>query len=136
MQFGGIDPLILFAKKDAISKNGPSRKRMVLNLAVTDSTENRITSRLKFFPRKGLSVLPSFNPDLDFDEGPASVREIRTQLREANDVLLCTSEYGNGVPGVLKNALDLNAGIVERGSYLMFFFSNSRRSNPTAHFFE
>jgi chromate reductase len=54
----------------------------------------------------GLGDLPHFNPDLDLDDGPASVQELRLQLKEADGVLICTPEYGNGVPGVLKNALD------------------------------
>ncbi|GED69323.1 hypothetical protein BRE01_30250 [Brevibacillus reuszeri] len=55
---------------------------------------------------EGLGDLPHFNPDIDVDEGPAPVRELRKQLMEADGVLFCTPEYGNGVPGVLKNALD------------------------------
>lgn len=54
----------------------------------------------------GLGDLPHFNPDLDLDDGPSSVQELRLQLKEADGVLICTPEYGNGVPGVLKNALD------------------------------
>ncbi|NOU72795.1 flavoprotein [Paenibacillus sp. LMG 31458] len=54
----------------------------------------------------GLGDLPHFNPDLDVDDGPESVLDLRTRLNEADAVLICTPEYGNGVPGVLKNALD------------------------------
>ncbi|MGO4276504.1 NADPH-dependent FMN reductase, partial [Paenibacillus sp. TAF58] len=54
----------------------------------------------------GLGDLPHFNPDLDVDDGSESVLELRTRLNEADAVLICTPEYGNGVPGVLKNALD------------------------------
>ncbi len=54
----------------------------------------------------GLGDLPHFNPDLDVDDGPQSVLDLRTRLNEADAVLICTPEYGNGVPGVLKNALD------------------------------
>lgn len=61
---------------------------------------------MKFTIYDGLGELPHFNPDIDVDEGPVTVRELRTLLREADGVLFCTPEYGNGVPGVLKNALD------------------------------
>jgi NAD(P)H-dependent FMN reductase len=54
----------------------------------------------------GLGDLPHFNPDIDVDDGPGSVIEFRKRLNEADAVLICTPEYGNGVPGVLKNALD------------------------------
>jgi chromate reductase len=64
---------------------------------------------------RGLGDLPHFNPDLDMDEGPVSVRELRSRLKEADAVLICTPEYGNGVPGVLKNALDW---IVSSGEFM------------------
>ncbi|WP_338553742.1 NAD(P)H-dependent oxidoreductase [Paenibacillus sp. KS-LC4] len=61
---------------------------------------------VRFSVYSGLGELPHFNPDLDIEEGPAAVRELRKQLKEADGVLICTPEYGNGVPGSLKNALD------------------------------
>jgi chromate reductase len=61
---------------------------------------------MKFIIYGGLGDLPHFNPDIDVDEGPAQVRGFRIQLKDADGVLICTPEYGNGVPGVLKNALD------------------------------
>ncbi len=54
----------------------------------------------------GLGSLPHFNPDLDGDDPPASVADLREQLRTADGVLICTPEYAFGVPGSLKNALD------------------------------
>ncbi|MGG1658107.1 NADPH-dependent FMN reductase [Brevibacillus sp. NRS-1366] len=76
------------------------------NTALMNAIIGLAPENMKFTIYGGLGDLPHFNPDLDVDEGPASVRELRTQLREADGVLLCTPEYGNGVPGVLKNALD------------------------------
>lgn len=64
---------------------------------------------------EGIGELPHFNPDLDGEEPPASVVEWRTALQEADGVILCTPEYANGVPGVLKNALDW---IVSSGEFL------------------
>lgn len=64
----------------------------------------------------GLGDLPHFNPDLDSDDAPIlSVMDLRTQLASADAVLICTPEYGNGVPGVLKNALDW---IVSSGEFM------------------
>ncbi|KGP78588.1 MULTISPECIES: NADPH-dependent FMN reductase [unclassified Paenibacillus] len=70
---------------------------------------------LKFEVYKGLNDLPHFNPDLDVEEGPVSVQNWRAQLRHSDGVLICTPEYGNGVPGALKNALDW---IVSSGEWL------------------
>ncbi|GHO98154.1 FMN reductase [Reticulibacter mediterranei] len=55
---------------------------------------------------EGLGDLPHFSPDLDGNNAPASVHNLRTQLQEADGVLICTPEYAFGVPGSLKNALD------------------------------
>src|SRR5262249_61271671 len=52
--------------------------------------------------------LPLFNPDLDGEGAvpPPPVHEFRGLLRAADGVLLSCPEYGHGVPGALKNALD------------------------------
>src|SRR5262249_60565012 len=52
--------------------------------------------------------LPLFNPDLDGEGAvpPPPVHEFRGLLRAADGVLLSCPEYGHGVPGTLKNALD------------------------------
>jgi NAD(P)H-dependent FMN reductase len=55
---------------------------------------------------EGLGDLPHFSPDLDGDNSPATVRDLRAQLQAADGVLICTPEYAFGVPGSLKNALD------------------------------
>ncbi|WP_054026027.1 NADPH-dependent FMN reductase [Bacillus sp. FJAT-28004] len=61
---------------------------------------------IKFTIYGELGDLPHFNPDIDIEEGPVPVKGLRTLLNEVDGVLICTPEYGNGVPGVLKNALD------------------------------
>ncbi|WP_082350679.1 NADPH-dependent FMN reductase [Paenibacillus xylanivorans] len=70
---------------------------------------------LKFEVYDGLNDLPHFNPDLDVEEGPLAVQNFRAQLKHSDGVMICTPEYGNGVPGVLKNALDW---IVSSGEWL------------------
>ncbi|SFE52520.1 NAD(P)H-dependent FMN reductase [Chitinophaga sp. CF118] len=57
---------------------------------------------------EGLDKLPYFSPELDGEDSipPATVKDLREQLKNADAVLFCTPEYAFGVPGVLKNALD------------------------------
>ncbi|MBE1443562.1 NADPH-dependent FMN reductase [Paenibacillus sp. OAS669] len=55
---------------------------------------------------EGIGDLPHFNPDLDGEAPPAPVAVWRKTLQAADGVMICTPEYANGVPGVLKNALD------------------------------
>ncbi|HET7433610.1 MAG TPA: NADPH-dependent FMN reductase [Thermoanaerobaculia bacterium] len=51
-------------------------------------------------------ALPWFNPDLDEDEPPPVIAELRTTLRACDAIVLSSPEYAHGVPGVLKNFLD------------------------------
>lgn len=76
------------------------------NTALMNAIIGMAPETMGFTIYDGLNDLPHFNPDIDTEEGPASVEDLRRQLTEADGVLICTPEYGNGVPGVLKNALD------------------------------
>ena len=60
-----------------------------------------------------IGELPHFNPDLDNESVPQKVKDFRTQLREADGVLICTPEYAIGVPGTLKNAIDWTVSSME-----------------------
>ncbi len=62
-----------------------------------------------------LSELPYFNPDLDNETVPVSVKDWRDRLQNADGVIICTPEYAHGIPGVLKNALDW---IVSSGEFM------------------
>ena len=55
---------------------------------------------------EALGALPHFNPDLDVDPAPSSVRDLRAQVGLADCLLVSCPEYAHGVPGVFKNALD------------------------------
>lgn len=54
----------------------------------------------------GLDQLPHFNPDLDNEDVPATVRDFRNQVQESDGVLFCTPEYVYSLPGSLKNAIE------------------------------
>ena len=56
----------------------------------------------------GLASLPHFNPDLDVQGVvlPAGVEDFRSQIGDADALLISSPEYAHGVPGSLKNALD------------------------------
>lgn len=103
-------------KKQILAISG-SLRRKSSNSAVLQAASQLGASRFHFTFYQGLDTLPHFNPELD-GEGehePGPVRELRTQLRAADGVIICTPEYANGVPGSLKNALDW---IVSSGEFL------------------
>ena len=55
---------------------------------------------------EGLGALPPYDEDLDGEDAPAPVRDLRTRIAEADAVLFVTPEYNGSVSGVLKNAID------------------------------
>jgi len=55
---------------------------------------------------EGIGALPPYDPDLDGDAPPASVRQLRADWGAADAILFATPEYNGSVPGGLKNAVD------------------------------
>jgi len=92
-------------KKKILAISGSTRKNSSnLNLinAIIDLTKDRFD--ITIF--EGIADVPHFNPDIDNENPPVSVRNFRNQLKEADGILICTPEYAMGVPGTLKNAID------------------------------
>lgn len=54
----------------------------------------------------GLGDLPHFNPDLDTNQPPAAVADLRRQIKQCDGILICSPEYVFSVPAALKNALE------------------------------
>jgi chromate reductase len=52
--------------------------------------------------------LPLYSQDYDSDSPPAYAR-FREQIAAADGILFCTPEYNRGIPGVLKNAVDIGS---------------------------
>ena len=54
--------------------------------------------------------LPIYNQDYDGSpDEPASYRAFREKIAAADGILFCTPEYNRGVPGGLKNAVDVGS---------------------------
>jgi chromate reductase, NAD(P)H dehydrogenase (quinone) len=54
----------------------------------------------------GIAELPHFNPDLENENLPVSVKNFRAQVEAADGIIICTPEYVFSLPGVLKNAIE------------------------------
>jgi len=52
--------------------------------------------------------LPLYNQDLDANP-PEQWRRFREQVGSADGILFCSPEYNRGIPGVLKNAIDVGS---------------------------
>ena len=55
-----------------------------------------------------LAGIPPFNQD-DERNAPPRVAEFKQRIRAADAILIATPEYNYGVPGVLKNAIDVGS---------------------------
>ena len=79
--------------------------------------------------------VPHFNPDLDGDDPPVSVRAWREEIGAADGVVVCSPEYARGVPGVLKNAFDwtVSSGDLEGKPLALINASPSFTGASTAH---
>jgi len=53
-----------------------------------------------------IAVIPHFNPDLDQENPPQAVEELRSTIKKADGIVISTPEYAMGLPGSLKNMLD------------------------------
>jgi chromate reductase len=53
-----------------------------------------------------LDLVPLYNQDLEDGGDPSSVVALKDVIRLADALLIATPEYNNGMPGVLKNAID------------------------------
>lgn len=98
-KFKGIQILAISGSLRVVSSN-----KALLGAAIALAPENCAIAMYE-----GLGNLPYFNPDIEDSNSP-SVMEFRTQLRQADGVLISSPEYAHGVPGVLKNALDWVVG--------------------------
>ena len=55
-----------------------------------------------------IDTLPHFNPDLDNENPPTEIQQLRKLIVSSNAVLFCTPEYVFALPGSLKNLIDWN----------------------------
>jgi chromate reductase, NAD(P)H dehydrogenase (quinone) len=82
---------------------------VLLGSIKTDSVNQKIVDYFKektkvFFDLEiyPLSILPFFNPDLETDLLPNSVKDFRQKIEHADSILISTPEYVFSIPGILK----------------------------------
>src|ERR1700738_5142470 len=79
----------------------------------TGSYSNAVleTLREKFAGRADLEVydlapIPAYNQDFEGDKRPPMVKQLLSDIAEADGLVLCAPEFNHSIPGVLKNAID------------------------------
>jgi NAD(P)H-dependent FMN reductase len=86
------------------------------NLSLLETAASVAPEGVEIVLYTGLGDLPHFDPDLDPDDAPATVRALRQAIAASDAVLIAAPEYGHSLPGVLKNAIDwlIGSGQLER----------------------
>jgi chromate reductase len=54
----------------------------------------------------GLAGVPGYDPELDGEDAPDAVHELRRRIAAADGLLVVTPEYNGSIPGALKNLID------------------------------
>lgn len=92
-------------KKKVLAICGSTRSKSA-NLQILHYLKSLTGEDLEFEFYTDLDKLPHFNPDLDKDVAPSIVEELRSKIKSAHGVLICTPEYVFSLPGALKNAIE------------------------------
>ena len=82
-----------------------SLRKASINLRLAKAVE-RLAPQDFVFEHARLDDLPLYDQDFDADY-PAAAKRLKQQIEAADALLFVTPEYNRGVPGVLKNAIDL-----------------------------
>jgi NAD(P)H-dependent FMN reductase len=80
------------------------------NKSLLARAEQLISPPLEWRRSEIVGRLPHYNADLDRADPPSVVSEWRAELDAADAVLFASPEYGMGMPGSLKNAIDWVVG--------------------------
>jgi chromate reductase, NAD(P)H dehydrogenase (quinone) len=83
-----------------------SLRRDSYNHALLRAAAERLPAGAELVEFEHLREVPPYDSDLEAEETPEAVAELRRAMREADAVLIATPEYNHSIPGALKNALD------------------------------
>ena len=83
-----------------------SLRRESHNSALLRAAAERLPAGAELLPYERLAEIPPYDEDVEAQDVPASVQELREAIRGADAVLIATPEYNHSIPGQLKNALD------------------------------
>lgn len=91
--------MVIFALSGSLRKNST-------NTSMIHTLKTVAPAGHEFILYDQLDKLPHFNPDLENENLPDSVKEFRGMVNRSGAIVISTPEYAHGIPGSLKNALD------------------------------
>lgn len=92
-------------RKSVLAISGSTRKKST-NTHVLEWIRKLAHDQFEIEFFSHIDSLPHFNPDLDDENVPDLIRELRRKIDQADGVIICTPEYVFSLPGALKNALE------------------------------
>lgn len=83
-----------------------SLRQKSFNRAVQRALPGLAPETMRVEPLGGVGDLPLYDGDVEAQGLPAAALAMADAIRAADGLIICTPEYNNSVPGVLKNAID------------------------------
>ncbi|WP_029280036.1 NADPH-dependent FMN reductase [Pedobacter borealis] len=83
-----------------------STKAISTNALYITATSRLLGRAFEVINFSSIAVIPHFNPDLDQENPPQIIEELRSTIKKADGIIISTPEYAMGLPGSLKNLLD------------------------------
>jgi chromate reductase len=83
-----------------------SLRRGSYNAAVQRALPGLAPVGMRITPLEAISSLSLYDGDIEAAGIPSAVVALGEAIRAADGLIICTPEYNNSVPGVLKNAID------------------------------
>lgn len=97
--------LSAMATKKVFAICGSTRTQSA-NLSILQYIARLAPGEIEFEIYKDLAALPHFNPDHDKEKAPVIIEELRSKIKDADGIIICTPEYVFSLPGALKNAIE------------------------------
>ena len=88
-----------------VSVSGSLRKAS-FNRGIERALPGLAPETMNIEPLEGIGALPLYDGDIEDTHFPDEVTRMAEAIRAADGLVICTPEYNNSVPGVLKNAID------------------------------
>ncbi len=95
------------SRKKILAISGSTRKNSSSE-AILEFITDEFNNLLEVNIFNGIDKLPHFNPDLDNENPPVEVLDLRKKIDLADGIIFCTPEYVFSLPGSFKNAIDWN----------------------------
>lgn len=122
-------------KKKIFAISGSTRADSV-NACILNAIAAMYEAKADFRIFSGIAQLPHFNPDLDNENVAQQVTDFRTQIQEADGVLICTPEYVYSLPGSLKNAIEWTVSTIlftEKPVAMITAASSGQKAHEALH---